>query len=271
MTTPPPPEPRGVRRPRNPTHALFGIAARFPAGLRRFVAARFDRKSELGLRLTINVLVFVAAVWAFSGLLDAVLDRETLVRWDLAVNAWFHVHATPAGLATFNAITMVGYPGVWIVVAIGIIWLWARHDHFLAVAWLATNAGGGIVQMVLKSSVHRSRPQYAAAFLHGQSYSFPSGHTMASTICYTMVAFIIGTLARWPARRRATLYAASSALVLLIGFSRLYLGVHYPSDVFGGLVAGLAWLAACIGALQVVRNRWLPTLPTGTAAPERGS
>jgi undecaprenyl-diphosphatase len=250
---------------------LDTIVARLPAGIRRFVAARFHRKSELGLRLTINVLVFVVAVWAFSGLLDAVLDRESLVRWDLAVNAWFHTHATPAGLATFNAITMVGYPGVWIVVAVFVIWLWAYHDHLLAVAWLATNAGGGIVQMVLKSTVHQSRPQYAAAFLHGQSYSFPSGHTMESAICFTMLAFIIGTLGRWPARRRAALYAASTALVLLIGFSRLYLGVHYPSDVFGGLVAGLAWLAACIGALQVVRDRWLPALPPGGAAPEEGA
>jgi undecaprenyl-diphosphatase len=258
-----------LNRPRNARHEFFDrLAARFPAGLRRFVAARFDPKSELGLRLTINALVFVAAVWAFSGLLDAVLDRESLVRWDLAVNAWFHVHATPAGLATFNAITMVGYPGVWIVIAVAVIWLWARSDRFIAVAWLATNAGGEIVQRVLKSTVHRSRPEYAAAFLHGHSYSFPSGHTMASAICYTMLAFIVGTLAGWPARRRAALYASSTALVLLIGFSRLYLGVHYPSDVFGGLVAGLAWLAACIGALQVVRNRWLPMLPPSGAAQE---
>ena len=271
MSISPSPEPqadhqRGDRTP----HLSTRIAAHLPAVVRRFVAARLDRKSELGLRLTINVIVFVVAVWAFSGLLDAVLDRETLVRWDLAVSAWSHVHTTSAGLATFNAITMVGYPGVWIVVAIGVIWLWARRDRFLAVAWLATNAGGGIVQVVLKSSVHRSRPEYAAAYLHGQSYSFPSGHTMASTICYTMLAFIIGTLARWPARRRAILYSASSVLVFLIGFSRLYLGVHYPSAVLGGLAAGLAWLAACIGALQVVRKRWLPPLSPDAAAPERG-
>jgi undecaprenyl-diphosphatase len=239
--------------------------------LRRFVRRRLDRNSELGLRLTISVVLFGLAVWAFAGLLEEVLDNATLVRWDLAVNAWFHRHATPAGLATFNAITMVGYPGVWFVVAIGIIWLWARHDHFLAVAWLATNAGGGVVQMVLKSTVHRSRPDYAAAFLRGQSYSFPSGHTMASTICYTMLAFIVGTLARWPARPRAALYAVSTTLVLLVSFSRLYLGVHYPSDVFGGLVAGLAWLAAWIGALQVVRDRWLPSHRPNGAAPEEGS
>lgn len=232
--------------------------------IRRFFAARLDRKSELGLRLTINVVIFALAIWGFSGLLDGVLDKEWLVRADLAINTWFHVHATAAGLATFNAVTLAGSAGVWTVVAIATIWLWLRSDRFLSVAWLATNAGGAIVQWVLKTTVHRTRPQYAAAFLHGHSYSFPSGHTMGSTICYTMLAFIVGTLAGWPGRRRAWLYVASTALVLLIGFSRLYLGVHYPSDVLGGLAAGTAWLVACIGALNMMRGRWLRPAGPGT-------
>lgn len=173
-----------------------------------FLLARFDRKSELGLRLTINVVLFALAIWAFSGLLDGVLDNEGLVRADLAINGWFHAHATPAGLAAFNAITLLGSVGVWSVVAIVSIWLWLRRDRFLAVAWLATNVGGAVVQWVLKTTVHRTRPQYAAAYLHGHSYSFPSGHTMGSTICYTTLAFIIGTLAHWPGRRRVVLYVA---------------------------------------------------------------
>ena len=225
--------------------------------MQRFLAARFDRNSELGLRLTINVVVFALAIWAFSGVLDGVLDREGLVRADLAVNGWFHLHATAAGLAAFNIITLAGSVGVWCVVAIVAIVLFTRGHRDMAVAWLTTNAGGGIVEWLLKTTVHRTRPQYAAAFLHGHSYSFPSGHTMWSTICYTMLAFIIGTLAGWPGRRRALLYLASTTLVALIGFSRLYLGVHYPSDVVGGFVAGVAWLTACISAFSMVRGRWI--------------
>ncbi len=236
--------------------------------MHRFLVERLDRKSELGLRLTINVLVGALAIWAFSGLLDGVLDKEWLVRADLAVNQWFHVHETTAGLSAFNVITLGGTVGVGLVVVIVTGWLWWSGYRFLSVAWLATNVGGVIVEYVLKTSVHRTRPQYAAAYLHGHSYSFPSGHTMASTICYTMLAFIIGTLAHWPARRRAWLYVASTLVVFLIAFSRLYLGVHYPSDVLGGLAAGIAWLAACVGALNVVRGRWLDPMPARVVPPD---
>jgi undecaprenyl-diphosphatase len=232
--------------------------------LRDFIAQRLDRKSELGLRLTINAVVFALAIWAFSGLLDGVLDKEWLVRADLAINTWFHVHATAAGLAVFNVITYGGTAGVACVVVMTAGWLWWSGYRYLSVAWLATNAGGVAVEYVLKTSVHRTRPQYAAAYLHGHSYSFPSGHTMMSTICYTMLAFIIGTLAHWPARRRAWLYLAATVVVVVIGFSRLYLGVHYPSDVLGGLAAGIAWLAACVGALNTMRSRWLTAPPSAT-------
>lgn len=239
---------------------------------RRFLAARLDPKSELGLRLTINVLVFGLAIWAFSGLLDGVLDNEWLVRADLAINGWFHLHATAPGRAAFNVITDAGTVGVGVAIVVVTLWLWLRGSRFLAVAWLATNGGGAVVMWVLKTTVHRTRPQYAAEYLHGHSYSFPSAHTMFSTICYTLLAFVVGTIARWPSRRRTLLYVASTALVLLVAFSRIYLGVHYPSDVLGGLAAGIAWLAACIGALNVVRDRWLApvTAPDPTSGKGQG-
>lgn len=84
----------------------------------------------------------------------------------------------------FNVITYGGTLGVGAVVLIAAGWLWWSGYRFLSVPWLATNAGGVIVEYVLERRVHRTRPQYAAAFLHGHSWRFPS----MSTICYTMLA-----------------------------------------------------------------------------------
>lgn len=224
---------------------------------RDFVLRRLDRESELGLRLTINVVLFAAAIWLLGGLLDAVLDNRTLAAWDRATNGWFHQHAAPSAMRAFAVITLIGTPGSWIVVGLVAIWLLWRHrgDWLLFWAWLAINLGGGVVQYVLKISVHRTRPEYAAQYLHGNSYSFPSGHTMDTTITFTMLAFVLSRLYDLPGKRRASLYIAAAALIVLVGFSRIYLGVHYPSDVFGGFAAGLAWLTAGLATVHVVSTR----------------
>lgn len=227
--------------------------------LRRFVVARFDPAPVLGLRLTLGVVAFVMAVWAFSGLLEEVLDNEALVRLDLRVERWFHAHATPAGARAFEVITQFGYP---VVLALGVIvavFLWRRRERLLLWTWAAAILGGIVIETTLKALVHRTRPQYAAAYLHGHSYSFPSGHAMASTICYITLAWVITTIAGWAGARRALAYAAAVALILAIGFSRLYLGVHYPSDVLGGFAAGAAWLAVCLTAAHLVRSRGAAT------------
>lgn len=222
--------------------------------LRRFVRRRVDRNSELGLRLTINAVLFGLAVWAFAGLLEEVLDKAKLVHWDVAANEWLHVHATATGLRIFHAITLVGSPGVWAVATLFALWLLWRRERFLLLAWIASNVGGGLLQLLLKSTIHRDRPQYAARYLHGQSYSFPSGHTMSATICWSLMVVCAGLSLGWHGRRRAMLYVFSTTLIIAIGFSRLYLGVHYPSDVVGGLIAGTAWVVLCATTMRIVQS-----------------
>ena len=214
-----------------------------------------ERHSVLGLRLTLSMVSLGLTVWLFSGLLEEVLDNDSLVRWDRLANGWFHQHATATGLAVFNAITLLGSIGAWLMIACAAIWLWRGHHRLLLTAWLGTNLGGLLLQYILKTSVHRARPEYAAAYLHGHSYSFPSGHSMQSTIAYGMLVFV-GSAAseRWRAHRTA-LFVGAALLVALIGFSRLYLGVHYPSDVIGGFAAGSAWLSLTLIVLGLVDAR----------------
>lgn len=220
--------------------------------VRDFIVARFDPGSHTGLGLTLRLAGFALAVWVFSGLLDAVLDNETIARLDQIVESWFHVHSTPAGLAAFDIVTQLGSPVVDVVIGAVALFLVHRREYPLLVAWLFANLGGKVIEYVIKNTVHRTRPQYAAEFLHGVSYSFPSGHTMGSTICYLMLAYIIGA---WPgatSRRRWIAFVVAAVVIVAVAFSRVYLGVHYPSDVAGGFAAGMAWLTACGATRHVV-------------------
>jgi undecaprenyl-diphosphatase len=213
---------------------------------RRFLADRLDPHSHLGLGLTLRLLLFLGAVWAFSGVLDAVLDNETLVRVDSVVETWFHTHATPTGLAIFTIVTQLGSPvfadALIVIVA---FYLWRVREWLLLWSWLAATVGGKALDLLLKNTIHRSRPQYAAAYLTGDSYSFPSGHTVNATICYLFLAYIVVVRSGASSRAGKVAFLAAGAIIVAVAVSRVYLGKHYPSDVIGGFAAGLAWLSLC--------------------------
>ena len=230
-----------------------------PAGwrgrFRYFLLARLDRSSEMGLGLTMSVLLFAAGIWAFGGLLEDVLEAESLVRWDIATNGWFHAHQPAWAIRLFHAITQFGSPVVWAIFVLVAAWLVSRRDHLLLWTWVAAIAGGLLLQVVLKASVHRTRPAHASMYLHGMTYSFPSGHSMNATIAYMMLAYLLCSIFEWRGLRRVLAFQVAALAALLVGLSRLVLGVHFPSDVVAGIVAGAAWLSACLAVLHVVRWR----------------
>ncbi|MFI5227507.1 MAG: phosphatase PAP2 family protein [Gemmatimonadales bacterium] len=222
----------------------------------RWVVDRFDRRAHLGLHLTLTLVVGVLAIWALSALLDAVLDNATLVRLDMFVDARIHSLETPAGLALFTVISRIGSPvSMGVLGAIGAVALWVRREPRMCVAWIAAFVGSAVLERTLKVLVHRSRPSYAGAALARQSFSFPSGHAMGSFIGFGMLVYVVAAFWRAPRRVRLPLIVAASIIVLLVGVSRVYLGVHYPSDVLGGYAAAAAWMAACVGGLAVALHR----------------
>jgi undecaprenyl-diphosphatase len=222
----------------------------------RWIADRFDRRAHLGLHLTLALVVGVLAIWAFSALLDAVLDNATLVRLDMLVDAHIHSFETPAGLALFRVISRIGSPASMAVLgAVGAVVLAIRRERRMCVTWLAAFAGSAVLERALKVLVHRSRPAYAGAALARQSFSFPSGHAMGSFIGFGMLVYVVAAHWRMPRRIRLPLVVAACIMVLLVGVSRVYLGAHYPSDVLGGYAAAAAWMAACVGWLAVALHR----------------
>lgn len=183
---------------------------------------------------------------------------------DLVAAAWIHGHVTLQGLRDFDVVTQLGTIGVGVTVTATSIWLWRRREWLLVSGWLGTNAGGWMVDWALKTSVHRARPRYSAQFLHRASYSFPSGHTMGAMICYPALAMVLASVLGLRGWQRGALYATAIGLVVAVGVSRVYLGVHYPSDVAGGMAAGAAWLSACWLLFSGMRHRAQPdAAPSG--------
>jgi undecaprenyl-diphosphatase len=221
-----------------------------------FAARRFPRGEYLGLHLTIGLAISLAGLWLFAAVTEDVIHHDPLTQFDVALLDWLRARATPGGYAVFKTISSLGSPVTLTILALaaGFV-LAARREWILLAGWLAAFAGGGLLDVVLKLVIRRPRPPGAAAFLQHYSWSFPSGHAMGSLIGYGMLAYVLTLL--WIHHRSAQIAVVLGAalLIIAIGFSRLYLGVHYFSDVVGGYAAGVLWLSACISGIEVAR-RW---------------
>src|SRR5438093_8789294 len=235
------------------------------AGLRRvregyprlwiFIAARFARGEYLGLHLTIGLLISVASLWLFGGVTEDVLHHDPLTAFDIAALHLLRSHATDLGDKIFSAVSVLGSPLAMAVIGVVVAAFLAIRRHWILLSgWVAAFAGAGVLTTVLKNVIQRPRPIGADRFLHGESFSFPSGHALGSLIGYGMLAYLLVLLVD-RRRQQLLIVAAAGVLIVAIGFSRLYLGVHYFSDIIGGYAAGLLWLSACISGLEVVRRR----------------
>jgi undecaprenyl-diphosphatase len=232
-----------------------------------FVAARFARGEYLGLHLTVGFVVSLAGLWLFGGVTEDVIHHDPLTQFDVALLDWLHAHATAAGYAIFNAISLLGSPAALTALALALgLLLGVRRQWVVLGGWIAAFTGGSLLNEILKHVIQRPRPPYAAAYLPNYSWSFPSGHAMMSLIAYGMLAYLLVVL--WVQRRslQVTIVFGATLLIAAIGLSRLYLGVHYFSDVVGGYAAGVLWLSTCISGLEVAR-RWSAAPPPAAARP----
>lgn len=221
----------------------------------RFLITRFMRGEILGLHLTIGFLISLAGLWLFAGITEDVINRDPLTRFDLATVIWIRAHTTAGGDRFFVLFTLLGSPLAMAVVALGGAALIAVRRQWLVFgAWAAAFSGASILSLILKGIIRRPRPTGAGAFLHGDSFSFPSGHALGSLVGYGMLAYVIGASRPGDAIAHRRLAIGAALLVGAIGISRLYLGVHYFSDVVGGYAVGLVWLAVCISGLQVAER-----------------
>ena len=224
---------------------------------------RTPEQRRLGLALAAAVLSAIA----FARIAEDYLTSDPLARWDVSFARWLSGERSTAGTDIFRVFTFVGSPAAALAIATIVCVLLYRRRQLVAAALLPVVLGGAeLLNLVLKLSFHRPRPE--VAFVHLDTYSFPSGHAMISTAAYGALAYLAWSRLQTP-RARLALTAGTVLLVALICFSRLYLGVHYLSDVLGGAAAGAFWLAVSI-ALQTLYGQRFARVFTGSSVDRLG-
>jgi undecaprenyl-diphosphatase len=152
-----------------------------------------------------------------------------------------------------------------LVILVTIGYLALQHRYGPTALVIIASAGGGLFNVALKQVFARTRPDIVPHLVLVEGHSFPSGHSMAAAVIYLTLGAL---LARFAARRRVRIYVIgiSLALTALIGITRVYLGVHYPSDVLAGWAAGLAWALLCWLAARYLQYRGAVEAPGSSAA-----
>jgi undecaprenyl-diphosphatase len=215
----------------------------------RWVADRLTVVSAAWLAAGLASSAFV--IWAFTELVDVVVEGDSRA-FDKAALLWIH-STFPGWLdGPMRIVTALGY--YWFVLAllVAVVILFYRRGWKLsAMLLLVSTAGSAVLTTVLKGVFQRARPELFDSGYHASFYSFPSGHATVAVGLYGMLTLVLAYHLRGAARWAVV--GLGISVVLLIGFSRLYLGVHYPTDVVAGYLAALLWLV-CVGAVYAL---WL--------------
>ena len=150
---------------------------------------RFSPRGYLGLHLMMGALLLISASWLFGGIAEDVITGDPLTVTDKHVAEWFHHHTTPGLTAAMQVITDFAAP-LWVTcvaVATGLV-LWWKQCWYRLLALVLVIPGGMALLPLLKMAFHRHRPSFEDAFSIFQGYSFPSGHAMAATLLYGLLA-----------------------------------------------------------------------------------
>ena len=183
------------------------------------------------------------ALFLFAWLGNEMLQGDTR-HFDQAVREWVHGYASPATTRAMNAISLLGY-NILIVELLIALAVFAKLRWRRAAVWLTIAMVGSLVlDLTLKYIYHRTRPT-AYFGMAPHSYSFPSGHAMCSFCFYGVLAGLLSARTK-PLGWRLLIWFTAAALIIAIGLSRIYLGVHYPSDVVAGYLAAAVWVGTII-------------------------
>lgn len=187
-------------------------------------------------RIALLFLGLLLPMWVFAELADEVHEMEQFV-FDDPILLRAHALAGPGLDGFFVVVSKIGYEGV-IALDIGVVLLLLAYRHWRGATFAALSfCGSALLNLGAKQFFQRDRPTLWESISPEDTFSFPSGHAMGSmTLAATAVLLAWTTRWRWP------MLALAVAFVLLVGYSRVYLGVHYPSDILAGWMSAMAWV-----------------------------
>ena len=207
----------------------------------------------LGIFLVAGLAVASLGTAAFVALASHMQSGSTQALDD-AVIRWIGNHRSAGLDRLMIEVTAWGTGTVVImIVAVAALFLVLTQHKYSASLLLASTIGGIVLGAILKLGFNRPRPSIFIPAVHTLSSSFPSGHAMSAAVVYSTVAYLAARLhqRRWA---RWLMMTAAFFIIALISISRLYLGVHYPSDVLAGVAIGLAWAGFCMATLEAIQK-----------------
>lgn len=220
-----------------------------------FVKVHLSPQNYLALRLGGGALLMIVASWIFGEIAFDVITGEPLVVMDVRIAMWFHEHAHPKITQVLMVITQlhgIAGIGVFSLITAGFL-IWKKYWYWLLALAVAV-PGGLFLNALLKFAYQRARPSFEDPLLTLSTYSFPSGHTAGTTLFYGLLAALI--VARVPAWHwRIASVVIALVMIAVVGLSRMYLGVHYFSDVIAAIAVSVAWLALCLTSVDELRRR----------------
>lgn len=228
--------------------------ARRSKKLNEFLRARISPESFVGLQLTAGLVTICVALVLFGVIAVSVATGNDLTQLDTRINVWLHIHNTKQLTHVFRLISKLHSNLIVAVVTLTVsAYMWFRHLRYWLATFVSAVFGGMLLNVALKNLFVRPRPHFDDSIRVLTTFSFPSGHTMLAVVFYgALCAFVVSRLRGWVLRVFAVLLAMF--MIALVGFARMYLGVHYLSDVLGAMAEGLAWLALCFLTVGLIRN-----------------
>jgi membrane-associated phospholipid phosphatase len=218
---------------------------------------------------TAGLALVAAMVAAFTALLEDVGHGMGLARYDLPAVAALATARVRGVVILARVVTTVGSPAAMILIAAAVCgWLaWRLRGVAPLVIGVVGVGGIGAIDAAVKDGVARPRPPAELHAVGANGYSFPSGHAIFSALVILLCATL---LTHWVVKRpgpRAALWAGSIILLLAVGISRVYLGVHYPSDVLAGWTLAIAWATTVLVSALLLAHTQRASRSTGSAAP----